>query len=160
MLLGLCFAAVAFLIDQFSKWYVFSLFADDYTTRVFGSYFNLVNAWNTGASFSMFDDKGLFGRIFLIVFALCVVVFLLRWMYREHNRFTQACLGLIVGGALGNVFDRVRFGAVYDFLDFHYGQWHWPAFNAADSFITVGAFLILIEGILYQRKQSLKEIEK
>ena len=107
-------------------------------------FFNLVKVWNTGISFSMFNDYGNAGKIALICFALAVVAFLLRWMYNEDNRLKIFSLALIIGGALGNVVDRVRAGAVLDFLDFHYQTMHWPAFNLADTFICIGAFLLIL----------------
>ena len=105
---------------------------------------DLVKVWNTGISFSMFNDYGNAGKIALICFALAVVAFLLRWMYNEDNRLKIFSLALIIGGALGNVVDRVRAGAVLDFLDFHYQTMHWPAFNLADTFICIGAFLLIL----------------
>lgn len=160
MIFGLCFAVAAFVIDQLSKWHVSGVFTATMPEKAFGPYFNLVEAWNEGVSFSMLDDHGTAGVIFLTAFALCVVLFLLHWLKNEPSRLVQASLGLIIGGALGNVADRIRFGAVYDFLDFHYQDMHWPAFNAADTFICVGAFLIIISSLLNRRKQSLKDVVK
>lgn len=148
MIFGLCFAAAALLIDQVSKWLVLEMFQQGFQGQAYGAYFNLVEAWNTGISFSMLNDGGLWGTIFLTAFALVVVGFLLHWLGHEQNRLLQASLGLVIGGALGNVIDRIRFGAVFDFLDFHYGTWHWPAFNAADSFICIGAFLIVAHAVV------------
>lgn len=160
MIFGLCFAVGAFVIDQLSKWYVSSIFATTTTDKAFGKYFNLVEAWNEGVSFSMLDDYGTVGVVFLTAFALCVVLFLLHWLKNEPSRLVQASLGLVIGGAFGNIADRIRFGAVYDFLDFHYGDMHWPAFNAADTFICIGAFLIIISSLFNRRKQSLKDAVK
>ena len=112
------------------------------------SYFNLVKAWNTGVSFSMFDNHGSYGVIALSVVALLIVGFLVHWLYSETNKFLQVSLGFIIGGAIGNVIDRIKFGAVFDFLDFHINGQHWPAFNIADSFICIGATLIIIHGIV------------
>ena len=109
---------------------------------------------------SLFDNGGIWGTIILSAFALAVVAFLLSWLKNEQSRLVQAALGMIIGGALGNVADRIRFGAVYDFLDFYYNGWHWPAFNAADSFICIGAFLIIVHSLLNHKKQSLKEVVK
>lgn len=160
MIFGLCFAAMAFVVDQLSKWYIADHFAAGVSTESFGEYFNLVEAWNEGVSFSMLDGHGAYGVVLLSAFAFCVVLFLLHWLKNEPSRWVQAGLGLIIGGALGNVTDRIRFGAVYDFLDFHYNQWHWPAFNAADTFICIGAFIIILHGLFTYRKKSLKEAVK
>lgn len=157
MFLGICIALAAFLIDQASKWFVIDFFDKAISPIKYGNYFNLVEAWNTGVSFSMFDDGGMLGSVLLSVFALGVVIFLAFWLKKEQNRLIQISLGLIIGGALGNVVDRIRFGAVYDFLDFHYQTWHWPAFNMADSFICIGAFLIIVHGLFNSKKISLKD---
>ncbi len=160
MILGLIIALAAFLADFLSKYYIAELFAKDAAIKSFGSYFNLVEAWNTGVSFSMFNDGGILGTVLLSAFALGVVAFLFSWLRHENNKTVQVALGLIIGGALGNVADRIRFGAVYDFLDFHYGAWHWPAFNAADSFICIGAFLIILHSLFTRKNNTLKEITK
>ena len=160
MILGLIIAAVAFAVDQLSKNFIANLFAADAAVKSFGSYFNVVEAWNTGVSFSMLNNGGVWGTVLLSIFAIAVVVFLLSWLKNEPSKTVQVALGLIIGGALGNVADRIRFGAVYDFLDFHYRTWHWPAFNAADSFICIGAFLIILHSLLTRKKHSLKEIVK
>jgi signal peptidase II len=75
-----------------------------------------------------------------------VLVWLLVWLWRAQGRLIGAALGLIVGGAIGNIIDRYRFGAVFDFLDFHAFGWHWPAFNVADSAIVIGVGLLLLDG--------------
>lgn len=144
--------AIAFLADQISKYWL-----DGYITTgeviSFGDYFSLVKVWNTGVSFSMFNNYGNFGRIALCLLSLAVCVFLLYWMFQEKNKIKIISLGLIIGGALGNVADRIRFGAVLDFLDFHIADHHWPAFNLADSFICIGAgVLIMLELFYGQRK--------
>ena len=83
-----------------------------------------------------------------------MVVLLLGWLRRVDHLITASGLGLIIGGAMGNVIDRARFGAVIDFLDFHALGWHWPAFNVADSAIFVGAVLLLVDGLLMPRRDS------
>ena len=144
----------AFTADQLSKFYVFKFVVEQGSPYKVCDYFNIVSAFNKGVSFSMFDNGGIWGRVILILFALGVVVFLLLWMKDEVSRFVRFSLGLIVGGALGNVVDRLRMGAVYDFLDFHYNAYHWPAFNLADSFICIGAVLIIIHAVFYRKKLS------
>lgn len=160
VIIGLSMAFLAFVVDQFSKWQTAVFFVNEESPKAITSFFNLVEAWNTGVSFSLFDDGGVWGAVALSIFALLVVVFLLSWLRHETSPLVQAALGLIIGGALGNVVDRLRFGAVYDFLDFHYRGWHWPAFNAADSFICIGAFLIIVHSLVNHKKTSLKEIVK
>lgn len=161
MILGLIVAVVALSVDQLSKYFVAEFFAAaGMAAESFGKYFNLVEAWNTGVSFSMFNNGGIWGTVLLSAFAIAVVLFLLSWLRNEKCKTIQIALGMIIGGALGNVADRIRFGAVYDFLDFHYKTWHWPAFNAADSFICIGVFLIILHSILTRKQKSLKELAK
>ena len=120
-------------------------------------FFNVVTAWNTGVSFSMFDNHGILGIVLLSALSIMIVAYLLYWMSREKNVFLQVALGFVVGGALGNVIDRMCFGAVFDFLDFHIGSGHWPAFNIADSFICIGAAIIIAEAVVAKIR---KEKEK
>jgi signal peptidase II len=91
------------------------------------------------------------------VLALGIVVALLVWLRRQPEPFLALAVGLIAGGALGNVIDRIRFRAVVDFLDFHFGAWHWPAFNLADSAITVGVALLVFDGLFRQGRGGKKD---
>lgn len=154
MFLGFIAIILAFFIDQFSKFWIDT---EVVTTHhvVCNDYFNLVKVWNTGVSFSMFNNQGIIGVIALSGVSLLVSAFLFYWMYHEKNRLKIVALGLIIGGALGNVADRIRFGAVMDFLDFHYEANHWPAFNMADTFICVGAFVLIMMELFNKRKKGL-----
>lgn len=154
MYLGLVTALGVFLLDQLSKYWVRVDLLNGHGAIMVTDYFNVVTAWNTGVSFSMFDDFGVWGLIGLSALALVIVGYLLWWMKHENNTLTLVALGFIVGGALGNVVDRICLGAVFDFLDFHYGTHHWPAFNVADSFICVGAVLIIFEGLLSKKTKE------
>lgn len=154
MLLGLFISMLALVADQISKHFVFRFVLENGSPYDVCDYLNIVSAFNKGVSFSMFDNGGLWGRVILILFALGVIIFLLLWMKDETSRFVRIALGLIIGGALGNVIDRLRMGAVYDFLDFHYGSYHWPAFNVADTLICVGAFFIILHAICHRKKVS------
>ena len=155
MRLGLLTAFVVLVADQLSKLWVRADLLGERGIIMVNDYFNIVSAWNTGVSFSMFNDYGLWGVIGLSVLAVGIVGYLLYWMSREQDKFLCMTLGFIVGGALGNVIDRVRLGAVFDFLDFHIGTHHWPAFNVADSFICIGAVLIILHS-LWARAKSVK----
>ena len=155
MRLGLLTAFVVLVADQLSKLWVRADLLGERGIIMVNDYFNIVSAWNTGVSFSMFNDYGLWGVIGLSVLAIGIVGYLLYWMSREQDKFLCVTLGFIVGGALGNVIDRVRLGAVFDFLDFHIGTHHWPAFNVADSFICIGAVLIILHS-LWARAKSVK----
>lgn len=144
MLAGLITALAAVVSDQASKALVFGFLAETQPVVAVTPFFNLVSAWNTGVSFSMFDNLGGAGVYILSAFSLVVVGFLLYWLSREKTLLMQVSLGMVIGGAIGNVIDRVRIGAVFDFLDVHFGGYHWPAFNLADSFICIGAVLIIL----------------
>ena len=148
MILGLSIAFAVVLADQLSKYFIRDYFNQAVPPVEFCSFFNLVEAWNTGVSFSMFNNGGLIGIIFLSAFAIGVIIFLALWLRKETDKTVQVSLGMIIGGAIGNVADRIYFGAVYDFLDFHYKNMHWPAFNVADSFICIGATIIILHSLL------------
>ncbi len=141
----LALAAVVIVLDQITKqWVIGSLRLGDGLAVT--SCFNLVLVLNPGASFSFLAGAGGWQKWFFIVLALGVSVWLLL-MLRQHagERLLPLALSLILGGALGNVIDRLRFDAVVDFLDFHLAGYHWPAFNVADSAITVGVALMLVQ---------------
>jgi len=115
--------------------------------RVFTSFFSLVLTFNTGAAFSLFADGSGWQRWFFTGVAIAAAV-LIASLLRRGGR-TLYCLGLalILGGALGNLFDRLVLGKVVDFLLFHYDRWAWPAFNVADSAITTGAALLILDSL-------------
>jgi len=115
---------------------------------------NLTLAHNTGAAFSLLADSGGWQRWFFIVFAVGISIFLLIWLWRLPlaARALPVSLTLLLGGAIGNLVDRIRLGYVVDFIDVHYNSWHWPAFNIADSAIVIGVTLMLIESLLPPRK--------
>ncbi len=112
-------------------------------------FFNLMLSYNPGAAFSFLSDAGGWQRWFFVVLALVVTTVITVWMYRlpPGQRWTAAALALVVGGALGNVIDRLVYGHVIDFLDVYVGHWHWPTFNVADSAITVGVAVLIIDGL-------------
>ncbi|MBQ7659963.1 MAG: signal peptidase II [Alphaproteobacteria bacterium] len=152
VILGLFVALFVLIADQVSKYFVFKFIFENGSPFEVCPYFNIVTAFNKGVSFSMFQGGGVWSRVVLVALALLVVAFLFYWLAKEKSRFVQICLALIIGGALGNVTDRLRLGAVYDFLDFHFGAYHWPAFNLADTFICIGAFLIVIQALFCKKK--------
>lgn len=157
MRLGLIVIVLTIMADQISKFFAFDLLPEGQPVAV-TSFFNWVKVWNTGVSFSMFNNHGRLGAVLLSLFALGVAAFLFSWMLKEKNRLKICALALIIGGALGNVADRVRFGAVLDFLDFHYKNMHWPAFNGADSFICVGVFILITIEIFENKMKKTEEV--
>lgn len=124
-----------------------------YRPRVVTDWLNLTLAHNDGAAFSLLAGAGGWQRWFFTVVAVLVSAVLLVWLKRlpHRSRLLPVALVLVLGGALGNLIDRVRLGYVVDFIDIHYQGWHWPAFNLADSVIVVGVLLLLIEGFIPRR---------
>jgi signal peptidase II len=143
-------AGVVIVIDFLTKAWVLASFQTHERVAV-TTFFNLVLVFNPGASFSFLADAGGWQRWFFVVLALAISLWLVVMVVRHAaERVMPAALALVLGGALGNVIDRLRFGAVVDFLDFHLGGWHWPAFNVADSAITVGVILLLWQQLTHK----------
>lgn len=149
---GVIVALSVFIADQLSKWAVLDLFVEGPRVIEVTSFFNVVLAWNRGISFGMFGASGETGRWVLVGLAIVISAFLAVWMVKADTRFTALGLALIIGGAVGNVIDRVRFGAVVDFLDFYAWGYHWPAFNVADSAIVVGAAALILESLFSEQE--------
>jgi signal peptidase II len=150
--LGLAAGALAIILDQLSKplmrdW----LGGGDLYVAPF---FNLVSAWNKGVGFSLMTMQGASGPYILSGLALVISAGLLVWLLRSRRALPVIGLGLAIGGALGNVIDRLAYGAVFDFLQFHLGDYYWPAFNLADSALTIGVALLLIDGLFEGRGRS------
>lgn len=121
-----------------------------YRPREVFSWLNLTLAHNTGAAFSFLAGAGGWQRWFLSGVAAVICIVLLVWLWRlpHRARLLPTALCLILGGAIGNLIDRIRFGHVVDFIDVHYAGWHWPAFNLADSVIVIGVILLLLESLI------------
>lgn len=150
---GLAVATAAAALDQASKAMVLAFFGEPGCAlhRVaVSSFLDLVLTCNPGVSFGLFNRTGINSLIFSLAAALIILV-LVFWLSRVRASFLAVAIGLVIGGAIGNVVDRLRFGAVIDFLYFHAGSWYWPAFNLADSAICLGVAAILLDGILSRR---------
>ncbi len=145
-------AAVIVLADQAVKTVITEAFQPGESRPVTG-FFNLVLAYNRGAAFSLLADASGWQRPLFMGIAVAAVG-LIVWLLARHADNPVFCLGLslILGGALGNLWDRAWLGYVIDFLDFHAAGYHWPAFNVADSAITVGAALLIYDGFRAQRR--------
>ena len=152
---GIVTAALVVLADQASKSWIFDLVSSHQppVIRVTG-FFNLVQVWNTGVSFGLFQEDTSLRSLILIGVAVAVMLWLGIWLWRSSSRLTGLALGGVIGGALGNILDRWQHGAVYDFLDFHAFGWHWPAFNLADSAIVVGVALLVLDGYRPHRPEG------
>jgi signal peptidase II len=148
-------SVVVLILDQCTK-----LLADAmlsmHQSVVLLPFLALRKAYNYGAAFSFLGDASGWQRWFFIVLALVVIAILVVWLYRLPSGDTGArvALVLILGGAAGNVIDRLVYGYVIDFIDVFYGSWHWPTFNVADSAISVGAFLLLMDAFLGHKKTA------
>jgi len=151
---GLATAGVVAILDQLSKAAVLAFFGG----RVLGdretvtSFFNLSLTYNRGISFGLFNGGAGLNALFISLAAAAIIVVLVYWLSRVASPFLAVAIGLIIGGAVGNVIDRIRLGAVVDFLDFHIGSLHWPAFNLADSAICIGVAAMLLDGLLLRRE--------
>ncbi|MEZ5907101.1 MAG: signal peptidase II [Geminicoccaceae bacterium] len=139
------------VLDFLTKQWALAALTDQGVVQVTG-FFNLVLVWNRGVSFGMFQAGSEQGRWLLVGMALVVSIVLVFWLRRERRPLPRLAIWLILAGALGNVVDRVRYGAVVDFLDFHAFGYHWPAFNVADSAIVVGAALLVGDSLLGGRE--------
>ena len=141
-------AALVVLADQATKALVLARFTLGERLEL-APFFNLVLVYNKGAAFSFLSEAGGWQKPLLVAFAVAAAAIVTTMILRRPGeRLLCTGLALILGGALGNVIDRLRFGEVVDFLDFHAAGWHWPAFNVADSAITVGAALLILEGFV------------
>lgn len=135
-------------LDQVSKQLVESSLMV-YETIPLLPYFNLTLAYNEGAAFSFLSDQGGWQRWFFTLVAAVVVIVLGVWLSRlKHERLLAVSLSLVIGGALGNLLDRLLIGHVIDFLDFFYHSYHWPAFNVADIAITLGVVLMFVDAFV------------
>jgi len=147
-------AGLVIVLDQLTKLWVLATLKLGERIEV-TSFFNLVLVFNPGAAFSFLSDAGGWQRWFFVVLAIAVSGWL-TFLIRRHaaERLLPLAAALILGGALGNVIDRIRFGAVADFLDVHAAGWHWPAFNIADSAISVGVALLVWQQLFHATKEE------
>ncbi len=152
MLPWLGLALILLIADQVTKVLILGYYRLGDTT-ILTSFFNIVRAHNTGAAFSFLASASGWQRWFFTAIGVAAALFIV-WLLKSHAgqklfSFAMAC---ILGGAVGNVIDRSLHGYVVDFLDFHYGSWHFPAFNVADSAITIGAICLILDELLRVRK--------
>lgn len=147
LLLGI--ALVVFFADQITKLWITNHYQYG-ASEAITSFFNLVRVHNFGAAFSLLNNEGGWQRWGFSIFAIIVSLVILVWITRlsPQQKLEGLALALILGGALGNLYDRITLGYVVDYLDFHWSSRHFPAFNIADSAISIGAVLILIDSFL------------
>lgn len=154
LLLGLAVALVTAAFDQLGKLAVLRYFGEagcgGHRAEV-TPFLDLVVTCNRGVSFGLFNGDAALNAVIFSLIAAAVVAILAVWLYRVRSGFLAVAIGLVIGGAVGNVVDRLRLGGVVDFLYFHAGSWYWPAFNLADSAICLGVAAMLIDGLFGRR---------
>lgn len=151
--LGFLSALAVLVLDQLTKWWILATVMQPPRVIEITPFFNLVLGWNRGISFGLFGGDGALNAWALPVLAAAVVMLVTYWLLRARTPVIGLSLGLIIGGAIGNITDRLRLGAVVDFLDFHAFGFHWPAFNVADSGITIGAALMIMSSLFGDNEQ-------
>ncbi len=158
---GLAVAAVILVLDQITKAWILAVMSPHgadpgrlWTGRSIEvlPVLDIVLVWNRGISFGLFNQDSPLIPVVLSVLTALVTAALAVWLWRAESRWLALALGLVIGGALGNLVDRLRFGAVVDFVYLHLGDWYWPAFNVADSAITVGAVMLVADALFAGRK--------
>jgi signal peptidase II len=153
----ICFVFI-FLLDQYTKFETQRKIPLHHSIKVIDGFFSLTHLRNTGGAFGILgDERGGIGSLFFITVSLVAVGVILYLFHKakEHERTLSLSLSLVLSGAIGNLIDRIRYGEVVDFLDFHLFSYHWPAFNIADSAITIGIGLMAVE-LLFHDKKRLK----
>ncbi len=159
--LGLAVAGLLFAADQASTWWVLEVLrlpeARNLPVLALGPFgLDLSMVWNRGVTFGLLSGDGPWNHLILALLAAAIAVFLLRWLARAETRTVAVALGAVIGGAVGNVVDRLRFGAVVDFVDAHAWGWHWYVFNIADAGIVCGV-AALIADALFRRAPEAKQ---
>ena len=145
---------VIFLLDQVSKYYVVNFFNDQYYEIFLTSFLNIQLIWNEGIAFGLFsfENRYYYNLISLIIF---IVILILVFLMKSQKKF-KYFYAMIIGGAIGNLIDRIRYSAVPDFIDFHIQDFHWFVFNIADIFVSLGVFCLIIAEIFFN-KNNLNE---
>lgn len=142
---GMGLALIVLILDQGSKWIVLNHLMNPPQSYTVTSFFNVILAWNKGVSFGLLAYNNPYSAWVLAGIAIAFAVALSLWIWRAETKIMALAFGMVLGGAIGNLSDRLRFGAVTDFLDFHAYGYHWYTFNIADAAIVGGVALILLE---------------
>ncbi|MDE0254335.1 MAG: signal peptidase II [Rhodospirillaceae bacterium] len=146
--------ALVLALDQISKVWVLGALSAARSTIEVTSFLNIVLVWNRGISFGLFNRESDWQPWLLVGLSLVIVAGLLFWLRTERGRWMTLAIALLAGGAIGNAVDRVRLGAVVDFLDFHVRGWHFAAFNVADAAITCGVAVLLVGSLFGSRNDA------
>jgi signal peptidase II len=153
--IGLAAALVTLVLDQIAKLY--TLFVYDLPVREpvhLTPFLDLIVVWNRGISYGLFQQHTEAGRWILVAVSLAAALALSVWIRRTEGRLLAACLGLIVGGAVGNAIDRVAYGAVFDFIHFHIGSFSWYVFNVADAAIVAGVVGLIYDSFVLEKRRT------
>ncbi|MFL1463065.1 signal peptidase II [Roseococcus sp. DSY-14] len=150
---ALLFAALLLVADQLSKWWILEVVRLPEVRHIpvlqaGPAGFDLTMVWNRGVTFGLFSGEGAWNHLVLALIALAVAAFLLRWLWKAETRLVALALGAVIGGAVGNVIDRFRFGAVVDFLHLHAWGWSWYVFNVADAAIVLGVLALVADALI------------
>lgn len=152
-------ALLVFAVDIITKYKVSELIQLNQQVQV-TDFFNLVHLHNTGAAFSFLSQASGWQNTFFMIIASVISMAVALWLFLSRDAMIRACgLSLILGGALGNLWDRLHYGYVIDFLDFHYAGWHWPAFNVADTAICIGAMFVLVDAFIAEKRSLSDEAD-
>lgn len=149
---GILVMLVCLIIDQATKWWILMDIMNPPSVIPMTSFFSIVLTWNRGVSFGMMNQLGVWGPHILTAVAALVSIGLSVWFVKARNWWLGIGLSMVIGGAIGNILDRIYHGAVVDFLYFYWGKFAWPAFNMADTFITLGVMCIICESFITQKK--------
>ena len=153
--ISLIFPVFIFILDRISKIYVINLSKISFDTELFSSkYLNITLIWNEGIAFGFFsfEEKIFYNFITAII---GIVIMIIIWLILKAKGLEKYCFAMVLGGSLGNIFDRLTYSAVPDFIDFHYKSFHWFIFNVADIFITLGVLLLIFKEF-FTKKRDLK----
>lgn len=154
-ILGFAVALIILVLDQATKLY--TLFVYDLPMKEpveLNPFVNLIVVWNRGISYGLFQQDGDLGRWVLIIVSIIAAIGLSFWIRRTSAKLLAVSLGLIVGGAIGNVIDRLRYGAVFDFIQLHIGTWDWYVFNVADAAIVAGVVGLLYDSFVLEGRRA------
>lgn len=157
-LIGLAIAFIVAYLDLLTKEIAFKAVEQNFIKNqishiIVTDFFNIVKVWNNGVSFGMFNDLEHAKLIFVTIVAIISIILLI-WLFNNKNPIVSYALAFIIGGAFGNMIDRLQNSAVADFLDFHLFGYHWPAFNLADSAVFVGVAILLIDDLILSRNKT------
>jgi signal peptidase II len=151
---GLSAGAIIVILDQLTKWLIQEVVLHTARYIEVTNFFNIVEVWNRGVSFGLFASDFPWTPHLLSALAIAISIVLIVWLRKAETTFMALALGIVIGGAVGNVIDRLVWGQVYDFLDLHAAGYHWPAFNVADAAISLGVGLIILDGFIAKRRDE------